>query len=184
MQWILSIMKNRTFALMHSLIITNSVFFNYIQYTEEAWKVWHSFTNPLPAFRPKNRLFLRNRGRWFRISTSFSPQTSSFGHICILPPSEICTRSTRTSWSCTPWSQFFYSNFFLKFLTFLFIMFMRVLRVYLGYLLLRVYVGYLLLRVYVRYLLVFTFEGVCRVFTLRVYAGIYVEGVLIDAFLE
>ena len=80
--------------------------------------------------------------------------------ICILPPSEICKRSTRTSWSCTPWSQFFYSNFFQKFLTFFtFIKFMRV------------YVGYLLLRVYVGYLLVFTFEGVCRVYTLRVYVG-------------
>ena len=53
---------------------------------------------------------------------------------------------------------------------------------YLGYLLFSVYVGYLLVRVYVGYLLVFTFEGVCRVFTLRVYVGIYVEGVLIDAF--
>ena len=94
--------------------------------------------------------FLRNRGRWFRISTSFLPQTSSFGDICILPPSEICTRSIRTSWSCTPWSQFFYSNFFSKFFIFLFIMFMRV---YVGYLLLRVYVGYLLLRVYIGYLL-------------------------------
>ena len=38
---------------------------------------------------------------------------------------------------------------------------MRVMRVYVGYLLLRVYVGYLLLRVYV---------------------GIYFEGVLMDAF--
>ena len=59
-----------------------------------------------------------------------------------------------------------------NFLTFFtFIMFMRVLRVYVGYLLLRVYVGYLLLRVYIGYLLVFTLEGVCRVYTLRVYVG-------------
>ena len=44
--------------------------------------------------------------------------------------------------------------FFQKVLTFFtFISFMRVLRVYLGY------------------LLVFTFEGVCRVYTLRVYVG-------------
>ena len=84
--------------------------------------------HPPPAFRPKNRLFLRNLGCWFRILTSFAPQTSSFGDICIFPPSEICTRSTRTSWSCTPWS-----NFFLIILRF-----MRVLRV------MRVYVGYLL----------------------------------------
>ena len=38
---------------------------------------------PPPAFRPKNRLFLRNWGRWFRISTSFAPQTASFGDIHI-----------------------------------------------------------------------------------------------------
>ena len=38
--------------------------------------------NP-PAFSTKISLFLRNRGRWFRISTSFSPQTSSFGDIHI-----------------------------------------------------------------------------------------------------
>ena len=88
-----------------------------------------------PSFRPKNSLFLRNRGRWFRIWSWFARQSSSFGDICILPP-EICTRSTRTSWSCTPWSQFFYSNFFSKLCNiFTFIKFMRVLRVYVGYLL-------------------------------------------------
>ena len=62
---------------------------------------------------------------------------------------------------------------------FLFIMFMRVMRVYVGYLLLRVYIGYLLLRVYVGYLRVcrvFTLRDVkylrvCRVFTLMVYVG-------------
>ena len=98
---------------------------------------------PPPSFRPKNSLFLRNRGRWFQIWSWFARQSSSFGDICILPFSGICTRSTRTSLSCTPWSQLFYSIFFQKFLTFFtFIKFMRVLRVYVGYLLLRVYVGY------------------------------------------
>ena len=127
--------------------------------------------NPSPAFSTKISQFLRNRGRWFRISTSFSPQTSSFGDICILPPFEICTRSTRTSWSCTrtPWSQFFYSNIF-NFISLLcswgfwglcrVFTFEGVCRVFT----LRVYVG-----IY--------FEGVCRVFTLRVYVGIYFEGV-------
>ena len=114
---------------------------------------WH-YWRPPPAFRPKVSVFLRNRARWFRIWSWFFQYCSSFGDICILPPSGTCTMSTRTSWSCTPWSLFFYSNFFSKiFNFFLFIMFIRALRVYVGYLLLRVYVGYLLLRVYVGYLL-------------------------------
>ena len=39
--------------------------------------------NPPPAFSTKISLFLRNRGRWFQISTSFASQTSSFGDIHI-----------------------------------------------------------------------------------------------------
>ena len=136
--------------------------------------------NPPPAFRPKNMLFIRNRGRWFRISTSFSPQTSSFGDICVLPPSEICTRSTRTSWSCTPWSQFFYSKFFLKFLTF-FVYYVHegsegVFRVFTFEVVCRVFTFEGVCRIIVGYLLIFTFEGVCRVFTLRVYVGYLLWG--------
>ena len=34
---------------------------------------WHYFTKiPPPAFRPKNSLFIRNRGRWFRIWSWFA----------------------------------------------------------------------------------------------------------------
>ena len=58
--------------------------------------------------------------------------------------------------------KFFSKNFYL-----FFIMVMRVMRVYVGYLLLRVYVGYLLFEGVYR---VFTLS-VCRVFTLRVYVG-------------
>ena len=79
--------------------------------------------------------------------------------------------------------------FFQNVLTFFrFIRFMRVLRVYVGYLLLRVYVRYLLLTVYVG----IYFEGVCRVFrvfTLRVYVGylllrVYIGYLLISVFLR
>ena len=82
----------------------------------------------------------------------------------------------------------FLFKFFSKNLTFFtFIRFMRVLRVYVGYLLVRVYVGYLLVRVYVGYLLLRVYVGYLL---LRVYVGyllvftlrVYVEGVLIDAF--
>ena len=62
--------------------------------------------NPPPAFRPKISIFLRNRGRWFRIWSWFVQYCSSFGDIWILQPFGICTRSTRTSWSCSPWSKF------------------------------------------------------------------------------
>ena len=36
----------------------------------------------------KISLFLRSRGRWFRLSTSFAPQSTSFKDIIILPPLE------------------------------------------------------------------------------------------------
>ena len=114
------------------LIITNILIYSK-QYHCKFWGT--GLENP-PLKRPKNSVFLRNRGRWFRIWSWFSRQSSSFGDICILSPTEICITSTSTSCSCTPWSQFFYSNFFSKIFNFLlFIMLMIVMRVYLGYLL-------------------------------------------------
>ena len=76
------------------------------------WAIWALLYKPrAPAFRPKNNIMLRNQGRWFRIWSWFSLQSSSFGETCILPPSGICTRSTRTSWSCTPWSKIVFDVF-------------------------------------------------------------------------
>ena len=50
----------------------------------------------------------------------FASKQFSFGDICILPLSGICTRSTRTSWSCTQWSKFLF-------------LFLRVIWVYEGF---------------------------------------------------
>ena len=43
-----------------------------MEYTR-IWNIGTGRQNP-PAFSTKISLFLRNRGRWFRISTSFAPQ--------------------------------------------------------------------------------------------------------------
>ena len=48
--------------------------------------------NPPPHFDLKI-VFLRNRGHWFRIWSWFVQLTSSFGDICILPPSGKCISS-------------------------------------------------------------------------------------------
>ena len=63
------------------------------------YRMRYYITKPPHAFRPKNSVFLRNWGRKFQICAWFVQYSSSFGDICILPPSEKCTRSTRTSWS-------------------------------------------------------------------------------------
>ena len=80
------------------------------------WKMFEILTNiwalVYNPFRPKIIIFLRNRRRWFRIWSWFVQYCSSFGDIGILPPSGICTRSTKTSWSCTPWSKCFIQMFF------------------------------------------------------------------------
>ena len=66
----------------------------------------HYFTKPAPAFRTKINVFLRIEVADSESELDFLQYCSSFGDICILPPSGKCTRSTRTSWSCTPWSKF------------------------------------------------------------------------------
>ena len=115
-----------------------------------------------PAFSTKISLFLRNRDRWFRISTSFAPQSSSFGDICILPPGIFYHQVDQDVVMYTL-VKFFIFLMFLEleeFMRFLKVFeglwgFLRVLRVYL-----LMYILYLRMRVvYTIFTIVFTFEG-------------------------